>query len=423
MPRGSSRLWKKLGLTSNLINVWSEEAPDLNLNDSNIKSITINRGSDTTGVQDHTLELETAINRGLITDAPLHCDLTAAGRDRIIALTGAPTNIQQRYFGRIGRQTIRDAGGIDGTQWKTNFYCSKWQSQLANSDRLGNQISGEPVKYLFDHFLNPTDPRLAYTPKPEYTSPAADYGTMVNTYDLGEAKIPYGEFATKYLADPGYYVQNTRAGADRVMTLKYRWDNALSRMNTWLPLTRSQVISPAGWEQPNENHARNHRTYWLESDGKKMAMTGPDINDVRVPVVDHDLSYIRWSSNYQPLHLGYLSYGAERTNSGWRIPTVDIDLLYLISSPFYSHRAQARQLLQMEMGDPVFLSGDWYYALGGIHYAVGITEKITPDVWNMTLSLEPSIAAVGEWTPTVPARTWESARYSWDEATGTWDNA
>lgn len=420
-----SRLWSRLGLKNNLIRVWSEADPALNLNDSNIKAITINRGSGTVGDQDHTMELDTATNRGLLTGQPIHCDLTNSGRDRIVALTGAPTNIKPRFFGRVGRQTINDAGGRDGSQWQTSFYCSKWQSQLMNSDRVGNQINGHPVTYLMDHFLNPTidTSYLPYMPPATFSSPSADYGTMINDYDLGTAKIPYSEFATKYLADPGYYMQNSRAGADRVMTLKYRWENAKSRMATWYPLTRSQVISPAQWGQPNENVARNHKVSWLDSGGLKSYIAGPDPSDMRIPVVDHDLSYIRYADEFQPIHLATVAYGGERTDSGWKIPTVDIDLLRLIDSPVYAHRAQARQLLQMEMGDPVFLSGDWYYALTGIHYATGITEKITPDGWTISLDLEPSVVAVGEWSPSVPARTWESATYPWNDATGTWDQA
>lgn len=424
MARGDSRLWRKLGLTGNLINVWSEDFPDLNINDSNIKSITINRGSGTVGLQDHTIEINTSTNRGLITGSPMHCDITQHGLNRLNTLTGAVSSIKPRFYGRCGRQKIDDYGGNDGSQWKTSFWGSKWQSQLANSDRVGNQISGQSVLYLMNHFLNRsdgTDPTFKWMPKPVFASPSIDYGIMVNDYDLGEAKIPYSDFAGKYLSDPGYYVQNTRAGMDRVMTLEYRWNLALERLETWLPLTRSQVLSPTAWGQPNEDFARNHATTWRESDGLKTSMVGPDINDVRISVVEHDLSYIEYSNNWQPRHLGYLSYGAERIDSGWRMESVDIDLLHLIDSPSIAHHRQANQLLSMEMGDPIFLSGDWYPALTGIHYAVGITEKITPDEWTISLDLEPSIAAVGEWTQPVPARTWESAAFPWDEATWAWD--
>lgn len=420
-----SRLWKKLGLTQPLISIWSEADPDFAMNDHDITSITINRGGSNSviGLQDHTMEVNTIASRGSRTDRPLHCDLTTYGANRISDLTAAnPDIIKPRYFGRIGRQTIEDLGGIwDPSKWHTNVYCSKWQSQLENSDRVGNQISGNTVMYLFDHFMNPEYSNLPYLPKAEFPAPEANYGVMINDYDLGTAKITYSEFARKYFDDPGFYVQNTRAGADRVLTLAYRWSVAMSRLEYQIPITRSQAISPATWEQPNENRPRNHRVIWKDSNGHRSAMTGYDVNDVRIPLVDHDMGHIRFYDDYQPLHLNYLSYGAERVDSGYRLPSITIDLLRLITSSEPSHRVQARQLLGLEMGDPVFLGGDWYVNTQGVSFASGIVEKITPDRWDLELSLTPSIATVGEWSPDIAPMTWEAARIPWNSANWPWN--
>lgn len=420
-----SRLWRRLGLTQPLIRIWSEEDPDFAMNDHEIKSITINRGSANSviGQQDHTMEVNTIASRGSRTDRPLHCDLTTYGANRLADLTGAdPSIIKPRYFGRIGRQTIDDKGGIwDPSKWHTNVFCSKWQSQLENSDRVGNQISGNTVMYLFDHFMNPEYSNLPYLPTAEFPSPESHYGVMQNDYDLSTAKITYSDFARKYFDDPGFYVQNTRAGADRVLTLAYRWSVALARLDYQVPITRSQAISPATWEQPNENRPRNHRVIWKDSNGHRSAMTGYDVNDVRVPLVDHDIGHIRFYDDYQPLHLNYLSYGAERVDSGYRLPSVTIDLIRLIDSPLPAHRAQARQLLGLEMGDPVFLGGDWYVNTQGVSFASGITEKITGDRWDLELSLTPSIATVGEWSPDIAPMTWEAARIPWNSGNWPWN--
>lgn len=421
-----SRLWRKLGLTQPLVRVWTEVDSSFEMNDRDIKSITITRGSagSTTGLQEHTMEVNTVANRPSRTDRPLHCDLTTYGANRIQQLTGqSASTIKQRYYGRLGKQVINDGGGgWNVNNWHTDFYCSKWQSQLENSDRLGNQIDQNEVHYLMNHFMNPgLDTDLDYMPAPEFLSPTNTYGIMNNSYELGEAKIPYSEFASKYLNDPGYYVQNKRSGADRVLTMKYRWTLANNRLASWMPLTRSHVLSPTKWEQPNEDRPRNHVVLWRKPEGIWKYVVGPNPDDVRIPTVEHDLSYIKYYDDWNPKHLAAAGYGQERFDSGYRLPSMQIDLLRLLDTNEPSRLKQAAQLLYMEMGDPVYLSGDWYPSLTGIHFASGIKETITPDRWDIELSLDPAIAVVGEWArETVPAQTWESALYPWDDATYPW---
>lgn len=424
-----SRLWRKLGATQPIFTGWSETADDLAMNDEDIKSITITRGSSgaTFGPQTHTLEVDTIRPYREHTDEPLHLDLTAHGAERIAALTGASTStITPRYFGRIGRQIVDDyGGGYDLSKWHVSLYCSKWQSQLANSDRLGNQISGGSVHYLMDHFMNPSIDAsfMPYMPPAVFTSPAGDYGTMINDYDLATAKIPFSSFAGSYLTAPGYYVQNTRTGADRVMTIDYRWNSATNQLGTALPLTRSQVLAPTQWDQPRQDTPGNHLVTWTGPSGARHKTVGPDPSDARIPVTEHDLSYIRYSDESQPVRLAASAYGAERNDKGYRLPSVTIDLLTLISSPVKADQIQAKQLVSMEMGDPVFLSGDWFRYLGGIVFATGIKETITADKWEIELSLAPSYETTGYTTPDVPARAWDSARIAWDTETREWNEA
>lgn len=422
-----SRLWKKTGATASLFNITSDGDDSFNVLDHHAKSITITRGGADSvfGTQEHTIEVDTAVSLGDRTDQAIRMKLTDYGAQLLSDRLGySASGFTDRYFGRVGTQTITDRGGIhDASKWHASLYGSKWQSQLANSDRIGNQISSESVYYLMDHFMRPSYSNLDQMPSPEFSSPAADYGTMINDYDLGESKIPYSEFANKYLTAPGFYVQNRRTGADRVFTLKQRWDNALARMNTYYPLTRSQCLAPTTWEQPREDRPRNHRVSWRSPDGPTNAMTGPDVDDVRVPVVEHDVSHIRFTDVHQPVHLNHASYGAERIDTGYRLPGVTIDLLALISSDRHDDRRQAIQLLLMDMGDPVFLSGDWHASLDGILFATGIKETITADRWDIELSLTPSIAAVGEWSPPIPPRIWDSAHMPWNDETRKWDNA
>ena len=420
-----SRLWRRLGATQPLFRVWSEADAAFEMGDHDITDITITRGSSggVFGAQEHTLEVHTVVSRGSRTGRPIHCDMTTYGANLVAGLVNSTeANIRPRFFGRIGKQTIDDYGGIwDASKWRTSVYASKWQTQLEHSDRVGNQISGEPVTYLLDHFLNPAREDMPYMPAATFPAPAVNYGFMKNDYELGEAKITWADFASKYLDGPGYYVQNTRAGDDRVMTMAYRWSVARARLGTAHPLTRSAALSPTSWEQPHEQMPRNHRVYWQDANGLRTAVTGPNPADVRIPVQEHDLRHIRFTDDTHALWRAYAAYGAERYDVSYQLPGVTVDQLYLLSSDLPTHPIQARQLLELEMGDPVYLSGDWYSTTQGIVFASGITERITPDSWQIELALTPSHMTVGQWTEDVPPKVWDSARYPWDTATEPWD--
>lgn len=421
----ASRLWKTLGATKPLFSISSEADLVMDLDDEDITSITLTRGgSDQFGPQTHTLEVDTIRPLSPRTGNPIHCDLTPYGASLIASkLSVRASFIQTRYFGRIGRQIAADHGGNGyEVDLRTSFYASKWQSQLAHSDRLGNQINGESVYYLMDHFMNTGVDANDYQPAAEFPARAADYGRMSNSFDLSEAKITYSEFVSKYLTGPGYYVQNTRAGVDRVLTFKYRYDRALERLEQWMPLTRSQCLSPSQWDQPREDTPRKHKVYWTDSDGQRSIVKGPDSNNVRIPTAEHDISYIRFYDNYQPIRLAWAKYSEERLDLGYYVPSVKIDLLRLISSDIANDRMQARQILQMEMGDAIFLSGDWHPQVAGVMFATALKETINSDAWEVEISLSPSMPVLGDITPDVPPQVWESAMYPWDEEARKWND-
>lgn len=421
-----SRLWKRLGLTAPLFNVWTESDSAFQMSDHDITAITINRGSadGIFGEQDHTLEVNSIVMREVRTGAPIHCDLTASGAQKLVDLVGGTTDsIRRRYFGRIGRQTVDDGGGIfDTSRWHTTFVASKWQSQLKKSDRVRYQLHGTPLRDFARNFMRPARADLPHLPDPEYPSPESHYGYLYNDYDLEEQALTYSEFVTKYLEEPGYYVQNMRDGRDRLLTIERRWSEANSRLLTDVPITRSQVLAPAQWEQPNEDAPSNHSVRYRNAAGvNEGRVVGPDPSDDRVPVIDHDVSHIRWLDNYQPTQMNYARHAAERIDTGYRLPTMEINLLRLIASTSAGDRLQAQQLLRLEMGDPIFLSYDWYPYLRGVLFVSGITEKITPDGWELSLSLVPSLVVVAHRPPDVPPQAWDSARYSWDNETRRWD--
>lgn len=413
-----------------MFSVWSLLDDEFEMTDHDLKAITINRGAAGAvfGEQDHTMEINSAVVRGVRTDYPIRCQLTNYGAQHLAdRLGGDPAAFQDRFYGRIGRQVVDDAGGIgvEGGKWETSIYASKWQSQLRNLQRVGWQNNGEPVMSLFEQFIFRQYNNLPHMPNPIFPSDSWDYGTMKNDYDYEQQQITYGDFSTKYFDDLGYYVQNTRAGADQVLTIERRWSLAQYRLDKMLPLTRAQVLAPSQWEQPNEDRPRNHTViYQLVGNSEWQRRTiGPDPDDPRIELAEHDVSYVGWPTLYQPTQMLAARYAQERTNTGYSLPSVEIDLLRLIDSDSEADRTQARQLLELEMGDPIYLSNDWANQIRGIHYATGITESISADGWNMTLSLVPTNVVVGEWSPDVTPQSWDSAREFWDEETRAWNQA
>ena len=150
--------------------------------------------------------------------------------------------------------------------------------------------------------------------------------------------------------------------------------------------------------------------------------TWGNLQDPYAVVVEHDLSQARFNNEDQPRAEGYRLRALEWDGS-YSIPSVEIDLLHLITSPRRYDRDQAARLLTMEIGDPVYLSGDWHHQLQGIHFATGITENITGAGWSLTFSISPAQTVVGSVSPTVPARVWDSATYPWSDESRTWDAA
>lgn len=424
MFRRPSRLWRKLGLTEPLVRVWSEDDAELDLTDHNVKSVTISRGSGSPsfGPQPHTLEVSTSVPRGVRTGKRIHCDLSTSGAALVGSLiSSSPELIAKRYFGRVGRQTIDDAGGFDGSKWQTTFYGASWQAQMNNTDAEINEVAGTQLKSFLQQLTAPLGVGLPWIPPSESPAPETQYGSIAASGD----PVAYRDGMRRWATDLGTYVQNCRDGHDRFLPMQYRWDRAVSRLESGLaiPLTRSQAVSPATWDQAQESMIRTHQVLWTGADGPESMVTGGDTDNPNRSVVLYDLRHARWSFNdYQPRHVAYAAANQER-NTGYDLPSVTIDLLLLMTSPHEYHRHQARALLQMEMGDPVYLSHDWHPYLRGIHFATGIDESFSPNGWDITLSLAPSISTLGEWTPDIPPRVWDSARYPWNDETREWDAA
>lgn len=415
-----SRLWKKLGATAPVFTVTGTGAGNdpIFINDHSIKSITIHRGQSgpEAGPQDQTLEVEANELFPVTTGSSIRCRITTYGADLINAMCGADqSKIIPRFLGRLGKQTTDDQGP---RKQYTTLFGSLWQSQLKNTAFIVSETKGKAVSQMIRSLSNPVGVGLPNMPLTTTPSPNGDYGYVAEDGDGVDYSTGIGKWAT----DLNLYGQSMRDGTAQFLTVQHRFDKAVNRIESTMPITRSQAISPATWEQPREDMATIHRVRYVGPDGPTWATFGEDPMNQYIKAVEYDVLHAKWLYEKQPRSIAWTEFQRDRT-MGYRVPSITIDLLYLLTSPVAYHKAQAKQLLELECGDPVYFSGDWTASLRGIQFVSGLSETISPDRWDLELSLNSSEVTLGEFSPEVPARIWESAPYPWNEDIRQWDQA
>lgn len=382
--------------------------------DASLHAVTITRGKSSPGggVHPSTCEVSTAAFASVRTAQSCAVQLSDYGAGHVAALAGTTADqIKARFSGRIGRQVVEDTG----KRQRTTFLAASWSAQLRRDQTVYAPAAGQPVGDVIQALMTP--PKLAL-PVPVTMATPAQYGTVWKVPAPGTFSDLIGDYTTAL----GVLVRDTRAGGSQVLTHRFRQDRAIAALPDAAPLTRSHAISPATWEQANDQQPRNYRLSYTNSGNTTTTAIYGDPADTTAEIVEVDMTHIRFSDTTQPTMEAYARRARDWVSS-YTIPSVTVDLLHLINSPKPVHRLQAARLLALEAGDPVYFSGDWYTQLRGIQYAEQIVESIGPDGWTLELSLIPSHAAVGEVSPVVPARTWESATGTWNDETRTWNES
>lgn len=412
-----SKLWRKLGATQPVFRVWNNEAIPLELDDHQISSITVHRGDDSpeAGFAPSTASVDLAILRAVRTGERLSVSLSDYGADLLAAaLPITAAEIKTRFFGRLGVQDVNDRG----KKQTTTYYAASWQAQLGNMSKVHTFTKGQGLSARIPALMSTT--ALPYLGT--VTAPA-------NFQQYGFVEVPPEEPITfsggigPWATDLGIHIQLKRDGNAVVLPMEYRRDLAISRIGDWVPITRAQALAPTTWKQPGENMPRNIRVEWTTVTGYTLVDRGATNPDPDYPRITHNMRHVYWSANQnQPNLAAAAAYHRELVDN-YSIPSITVDLLQLISSERAYDRQQAAQLLILEAGDPVYLSGDWYPQLRGIQFATSVEEKITPNEWSMTISLAPAAQVVGDETnTTVPPVVWDSATSPWDTTPGTWNS-
>lgn len=388
------------------------------LTDDHVTDVVIHRGKAERGGGMNPTTAEITVKAGPVLDAistNLRVYMNAAPAAALgarLGRTGAA--IAQRYYGRLGQITVNDTGTGTTT---TTYGAGSYANRLTRSPKLRTPTAGQSLRTVIGDLLTVNDPS-------PISGIRAQFFGVFDTLAETSAPVTFKDAIGRYAGDLGILIRETREGILQVRTLPYRIETAAAQLAAALPLTRSQAISPATWEQRNEWPAANVEYLYIREDGKKIL--GLVTADNPYPIeaeetLSYDWSYIK--ANSEQLYRNAWGIRKATNPQYFSVPSITVDLLYLIGSDKQYHRDQAGQLLALEPGDPVYFSPDWPAVLRGVHMAEGITETINAEQWTLELSLVPYEHALGANSPAVPGRTWDSAGGTWNNDTRTWNEA
>ncbi|NQD40912.1 hypothetical protein [Glutamicibacter halophytocola] len=396
-------------------------APTGAMNDDVIKSISVTRGNGERGggYTPNLLEVSvTGMNTVDIVGSTVQARLTSSAAEAIATRCGNVTaaQIQKRFYGRFATTAVDD----QGKEFTTTYTASSWLTQMLYATRKALPLGGARVSTYLADLFNIDNPARGVVMN--------FYGSFPYVALTEDESLTVRNGLSKYGDEIGLLFRETRDGTTNVMTLPYRTAQALAAIDASIPLTRSQALRPASWSQNNERASLTLDVTATANDGHVAVYTVADPDDPGWKESGEvDWAHIRIEDEGWFESHSYREARAQvfTTSTRWyQIPTVTVDLLYLLRSESTYHQQQAGKLLALEVGEPLFFSGDWPTVLRGVHFVEGIKESITSAGWELELSLVPWAPSTGSKTlPSVPAKVWDSAQYPWDQETRTWNEA
>lgn len=397
------RTLERVGLATPLLTVTGDT---FSVTDEQITSVSISHGGTdpSPGIQPSTCETVLQRPSWIKTGEALSVALTTDAATALAVRTGTPAeNIRHRFNGRVGSQRNIDTP----RSLVARLQAASWSAQLSRVNQVRNFAAGTTVAWAIRSLCTPSAiPQIT-------TESYGDWDVLATAI----TDASYRDTIADLTSEIGTLARDTRAGVLEIWALPYRKTWAAQQLASKHPLTRSQAISPAEWEQPNEDLPAKVRADWIAADGTPRARSSGGTDDSIVE--RHDWRHIR--AQTAALDMRFESLVAQQWNRVFRLPSIKIDLLYLLSSDKSYHRQQAGMLLALNNGDTIGLSGDWASHVQGIHVVSGIDEQIAKDEWTLTLSLIPHFDVFGEASPPVPAIIWESAQHPWNTEPRIWN--
>ncbi|MCB4209160.1 hypothetical protein [Arthrobacter sp. UM1] len=415
----SKRLHRALGAAAPLFELQIAGRPWRN--DHTIISLSISRGDagSPIGWSPSTLTTRLPGAEPITRDTSVRLKLTAYGARRLHEITSYPAaSLEHRFFGRLAMKSVEDRSD---TRQSTQLVCSDWSALIEPMNRsvvVTPESSALPDVYraLLKASGIPVGlARLA----------AGHAWDAVAGLESGPITLTASDIRSRYCEDLGIFVRTLRNGDLEAQNLSFRAFLASQWKQRWPhPLTRRAALSAASWEQqkttaievryimrdPTSAYGATVEKAWTTSDSRYVARPEPV-----------DLTHI-WPRTGQ-LDKAMKARAVREGGARYRVPTVRVDLLALLSSDKPSERHLAGQLLAMEHGDPITLSHDWPEPVGSVYFVQQIQEEIRSDTWQMTLGLTPHELVTGDPSPDIAGTTWHTAypkATRWNAVTEKW---
>lgn len=362
-------------------------------------------------------------------DDSLRVRLTDYGAALVADLAGNVTasQVQPRWFGRVGRQNVTDFGPA---RRETQIIAADWLTEVSRAAVAADTLDYPTVPVLVADAL--TRAQLpAGVPITLVLDPPGSLSDGLVWNAALTMPVAWSDLTQTFLTDVGHCLYVRRDGSPAMTSLARLAERAAAwSADTSEPLTRRQSMSPTQWEQPTANPAV---VKWTTLEPRPGGVTevphefriGSGARPVQEDVIDlNAVEPFDYPSVTEAMH----ARGHRAGSWAYTVPTVSVDVLRLLSSAVPGDRRQAGQLLTLEPFDPIALSYDWPDPVIGLHHVTSISETITRDRWDITLGLAPTLHVTGEPSPAVPGRTWDTAyprTTDWDTppATTTWANA
>lgn len=384
--------------------------------DEQISSVRIRRGLGEPGggvaVSTMEVEIPEVLAFAKMTGRTMGLNMLGSTASQIASRTGYsgdPAELQARFKGRIGPVAVTDTGKTSTSS--TSLTCSSWIAREHDSRRT--------VTLTDDTLLDDAIASLLYNAPKHYSF------TSAGPWDALAEDVPDATFRdtiAKLTSDYEVLIRDRRNGGAQALSLTYRWAQAQARVATTAHLTRSQAISPASWVQDSEAASKKFKFEMRDAQGVRWTTTRYLEEQIEPDAVTEDVDWMLFGQLTD--HWDYASRAIVHRDNvrAYNLPSVTVDLLYLLGSDNPYHRRQAGELLALETADTINFSGDWPLALQGIQIVTGMTETITGDEWTLELSLAPLIHVFGHYPPQIPALVWNAATYPWNTETRIWNH-
>lgn len=387
--------------------------------DDTITSVSITHGSDGRNVGHNPSTCEVGIvgrKDGFFTGNMMRLFLRDSVATALATYLGADkSKIENRFKGRLATIDLDDQGG---NKFYTTIAGSSYLTQMNYSPVVATPVAGQQIGSILGDLTNAANPLRGI-----------DFNTSLGNVAFHQfadgEPVTFNDGISPYAGDIGITLQERRDGTTYALGMPYRYDTAALRLATDLPLMRGQAIAPGQYAQRNERPAiRVEFTITNEAGGPatRVAELANPTGELRETVKLDWRKFQVENVENQLLREAYARV-FESSSRLYTMPTVKIDMLMLLRNGGTYAKRIAKQILELEVSEPVYLSGDWPPKLQGVHFAEGIKENITPDSWEFELSLVPHAVATGRVSPTVPARAWDSATLAWNNETRKWDEA